>query len=259
MNHPFGNWKESFLFAFLIILVMWLVQWAQFLFDYPFYQLGVKPRSVDGIAGIVLMPFIHAKSDFGHIINNSVPTFFMVSAIFYYYRQIAFKILLISWFSIGVLLWLLVIDRNAFHIGMSGMVYAMASFLFTSGTLRKYLPLQAISLFLVFVYGSMIWGIFPTKEHISWEGHLIGFIVGIILAYVYRNQGPVPYKYQYEIERDLGIEPPDFEGEWNRRLEELEAMKKAQAEQEMELKPKPQIVFHYVPKKGSGPQDGNDI
>ena len=90
----------------------------------------------------------------------------------------------------------------------------MAGFLFTSGVIRKYLPLQAISLFVVFVYGSLIWGIFPMQPHVSWEGHLAGLISGVILAFVYRKLGPQSPKYMYEIEKEMGIEPIDYEQIW---------------------------------------------
>jgi len=89
---------------------------------------------------------------------------------------------------------------------MSGIVYGLAGFLFTSGVIRKYLPLQALSLFVIFLYGSMIWGVFPTPQPISWEGHLAGLLVGVFLAYWFRKKGPQRPKYQYEIEKELGIE-----------------------------------------------------
>jgi hypothetical protein len=71
----------------------------------------------------------------------------------------------------------------------------------------------------VFLYGSLIWGVFPTQPRVSWQGHLSGLIVGIILAFIYRKQGPQRPKYQYEIEKELGIEPPDFEGDLRRAIE----------------------------------------
>ena len=101
---------------------------------------------------------------------------------------------------------------------MSGVVYALAAFLFTSGALRKYLPLQGISLFVAFVYGSMVWGLFPIEPHVSWEGHLAGALTGVALAFVYRRRGPQAPKYIYEIEKELGIEPPDLEAIYNEKV-----------------------------------------
>jgi hypothetical protein len=132
--------------------------------------------------------------------------------LFYSYKKIALKVFFLSWIYTGLFLWIFAKNNGAYHIGMSGVIYSLATFLFTSGVLRKYLPLQALSLFIVFIYGSLIWGIFPTNSRISWEGHLMGFVVGIILAFYYRKEGPQRPKYDYEIEKELGIEPPDLEG-----------------------------------------------
>ena len=84
---------------------------------------------------------------------------------------------------------------------MSGVIYAMAGFLFTSGVIRKFRPLQGISMFVAFVYGSMIWGIFPMETHVSWEGHLSGLIVGIFLAIFYKTM-PIQLNKIQSISKD---------------------------------------------------------
>lgn len=224
-NFPFGSGAESFIYAGLLVIVMWLIFWADHLFpDVPFYHYGIKPHTVEGLKGIVFMPLVHSYNEIEHIVNNSLPTFILLSALIYYYREIALKVFLFSWVFTGIGLWIIAGNSYAYHIGMSGVIYALAGFLFTSGVLRKYLPLQAISLFVVFVYGSMIWGIFPMESHVSWQGHLAGLIAGVMLAFAYRRIGPQAPKYQYEIEKELGIEPPDLEGIWreNERLKEEE-------------------------------------
>jgi uncharacterized membrane-anchored protein YhcB (DUF1043 family) len=118
----------------------------------------------------------------------------------------------------------------------------LAGFLFTSGVLRKFLPLQAISLFVVFLYGSMIWGVFPMQQKVSWEGHLMGLVVGVALAIVYRSHGPQRPKFQYEIEKEMGIEPPDLEAIYheNVRLAQEAEEEKRRIEQGYT------IVYHYV-------------
>jgi membrane associated rhomboid family serine protease len=143
---------------------------------------------------------------------------------------------LFSWFVTGILLWIFANNNGAYHIGMSGVIYSLAAFLFTSGVLRKYLPLQALSLFIVFIYGSMIWGIFPTEQHVSWEGHLSGMLVGIFLAFYYRKLGPQRPKYQYEIEKELGIEPPDLEGQYWEQVRLAEEQQKLKEEQEKSIR-----------------------
>ena len=123
------------------------------------------------------------------------------------WRPIAFQIFIWLFFISGFWLW--IVGRPSFHIGASGIVYALASFLFVSGMIRKNPRLAAVSLVITFLYGSMIWGIFPTKETVSWEAHLSGFVSGILVAIFYRHEGPKRKKYQWEIDEEL----EDQEGE----------------------------------------------
>lgn len=245
-RHQFGISSEAVVYPILLLIVLWLVYWADHLFPLtPFYKYGVMPQTLEGVKGIILMPLIHSKDEIEHIVNNSLPTAILVGSLIYFYREIALKIFVYSWLFTGIGLWALASNNNSYHIGMSGVIYAMAGFLFTSGVLRKYRPLQGISLFVAFVYGSMIWGVFPMKPHVSWEGHLAGLAVGVILAFIYRKRGPQPPKYQYEIEQELGIEPPDLEAEWNERVRQQEIRKelREQAQQSPYT-----IVYHYQPK-----------
>ncbi|MEY3585145.1 MAG: hypothetical protein RLZZ243_209 [Bacteroidota bacterium] len=256
MQHqaPFESHLRNALPPALVVLVfMWLFYWADFLFVYDFHQLGVVPKRLSGLKGIFFMPWIHAHSDAKHILNNSVPALLLITLLFYSYKEIAVKILLFSWLFTGIFLWVFGPDNGAHHIGMSGVIYSLAAFLFTSGVLRKYLPLQALSLFIVFLYGSMIWGIFPTKERISWEGHLSGMIVGVVLAFIYRARGPQRPKYQYEIEKELGIEPPDLEGMY---LEKLRLQEEEERLREEALRNvSSEIHVHYIYEKNPPEQD----
>ena len=167
-EHPFGSGKEAFGYAFLVLIAMWLVYWAEHLFSFDFYKLGVLPRTAEGLIGVVLMPLIHSKNEIQHIVNNSVPIFLLLAALIYFYREIAFKVFLYGWILTGVLVWAYAENKGSYHIGISGLIYLLASFLFVSGVIRKYMPLQAISLSVVFYYGSMIWGIFSMEEKVSW-------------------------------------------------------------------------------------------
>ena len=253
-RHQFGRTSEAVIYPILLVIVLWLVYWADHLFPLiPFYKYGVMPQSPEGIKGIFLMPLIHSKNEIEHIVNNSLPTAILVGSLIYFYREIALRVFIISWVLTGVGLWALAANTNSYHIGMSGVIYAMAGFLFTSGVIRKYRPLQGISLFVAFVYGSMIWGIFPMKPHVSWEGHLAGLAVGVILAIIYRKRGPQPPKYQYEIEKELGIEPPDLEGEWNERVRQQEQARELR-EQHRENGPYT-IVYYYKPKDRQKPEN----
>lgn len=241
-NEHTGSGLQSLLISLLLVISMWLVLWADYLFAFDFHQLGVQPQSLNGLMGILFMPLVHSSKDIHHILNNSLPIFLLFASLLYFYPSIAFKVITVGWLLTGSLVWLIA-QHGSYHIGMSGIIYLLAGFLFVSGVLRSYRPLQAISLAVVFMYGSMLWGIFPMKESVSWEGHLSGLFVGVLLAFYFKEKGPQRPKYQYEIEKEMGIEPPDLEGMWNERIR--------LAQEEEERKKREQmgytIVYHYVP------------
>ena len=183
----------------LFLLIMWLVKIIELNFQISFIRYGVLPKTIGGLKGILFSPFIH--KDFTHLINNSYPIIILGTMLFAIYRNIATQLFIWLYFISGFLLW--VIGRPSFHIGASGLIYALASFLLVSGIVRKNPRLMAVSMLVIFLYGSMIWGLLPTKEPISWEGHLSGFIAGILVAIFYRKEGPKPKKYQWEIDEEV--------------------------------------------------------
>ena len=178
------------------VLIMWVVELIEVTQDLDFGKYGIKPRSVENFIGIFTSPFIH--SDWEHLINNSIPMFFLGIAIFYFFRKVAVKVYLLSMLVTGIWVW--VFARNSFHIGASGIVYSFASFLFFSGFFAKNYRMLSISFLIVFLYGSMIWGILPYDYRISWESHLMGALSGGLLAYFYRGFGPKRKVYDYELE-----------------------------------------------------------
>jgi membrane associated rhomboid family serine protease len=186
-------------FPILFLIIMWMVKLIEYNFGISFADYGVRPKSLSGLKGILFSPFIHG--DFKHLINNSYPILILGGMLFSFYKKIAAQLFLWLFFIAGFWLW--IIGRPSFHIGASGIIYALASFLFISGIIRKNPRLAAVSMLIIFLYGSMIWGVLPTKEHISWEGHLSGFMAGIIVAIFYRNEGPKRKKYQWEIDEEL--------------------------------------------------------
>jgi len=178
----------------IFVFIMWLVKITEILFNLDLTSYGIYPLSLTGLPGIIFSPFIHA--DFSHLFNNSIPLFFLGTALFYFYSEIAVKVSLWTYLLTGIFVWLA--GRDAWHIGASGLIYGLASFLFFSGIIRKYFRLVALSLLIVFLYGSMVWGIFPDiYRNVSWESHMLGFVSGIILAVVYRKEGPQAPVYEW--------------------------------------------------------------
>ena len=188
-----------FILPALFILVLFVVEWIEHTYGMRFAKYGVLPRTLEGLKGVLLSPFIH--SDWKHFTNNALPLFVLTATLGFFYKGIAKEVFLWSWLMSG--LWLWAIGRPSFHIGASGLLYALASFLFFSGFIRKHTKLMSISMFVVFLYGGMVWGIFPVKKHISWEGHLAGALAGLILAYWFKDNGPPKQVYQYEIDELL--------------------------------------------------------
>jgi membrane associated rhomboid family serine protease len=139
-----------------------------------------------------------------------LPLFFLSLALFYFYSEVAIKVFIWTYFLTGLLVW--IGGRDAWHIGASGVVYGLASFLFFSGIIRRYFRLIALSLLIVFLYGSMVWGLFPgVYKNVSWESHMLGFFAGVVLSVWYRNQGPQQPVYEWMEEESSKDEAPEDE------------------------------------------------
>lgn len=203
-NKEFRIRNISFSIALSIVLLMIIVYLLDNTFHLKLYEYGLYPRKLSGLLGILTSPFIHSTRDYSHIFNNSVPMFVLTWLLFYTYRTVASKVFILIYFFTGFLVW--IFARPSFHIGMSGVIYGLTSFLIVSGFIRKDLRSVSLSLLVIFLYGSLIWGVFPLDPQISWEGHFFGFLSGVVLAIVYRKAPPQPQKYFYEIQEELGIE-----------------------------------------------------
>ncbi|MCO4807555.1 MAG: rhomboid family intramembrane serine protease [Flavobacteriales bacterium] len=179
------------------------MQWAVFLINeatvLDLRQFGLKPRTLEGLIGLITYPLLHSSWD--HIINNSVTAVVLLFGMFSFYGRLGWQVLFWSWIMSGTWMWIAARDGN--HIGFSGIIYALASFIFFAGLFRKYYRLMALSGVVVFLYGSMVWGVLPIDPQISWEGHLFGAVAGLILAFYYKNVGPQRPKYSWEIEEEL--------------------------------------------------------
>ncbi len=189
---------RSLVFPAFFLFLMWFVKFIEFGLDIDLNFLGIYPFKIKGIPGIFTAPLVH--DDIKHLFDNSLPVFFLSIAIFYFYREVAFRVFFRIYLITGLLVWL--IGREAYHIGASGLVYGFATFLFTSGIIRHNRNLMAISLLVVFLYGSLVWGLLPYDYRISWESHLMGTITGIILAFIYRSKGPKPDIMRLEEEEE---------------------------------------------------------
>jgi membrane associated rhomboid family serine protease len=193
---------HALLFPCFFLFLLWFVKFTEFGLEADFAHFGIYPSELKGLPGIITAPLVHA--DIKHLIDNSVPVLVLSVAIFYFYREIAYKIFFIIYFVTGFLVW--IAGREAYHIGASGLIYGFAAFLFLSGVLRKNTNLLSISLLVIFLYGSLIWGILPYDYTISWESHLMGGLTGFFMAIIYKNEGPPRQKYSWEDEDEDEVE-----------------------------------------------------
>jgi membrane associated rhomboid family serine protease len=167
------------------VLFLWFIYWLEIRFDFDFVENGVYPRTFSGLQGIVFSPFIH--SDLDHLYNNSIPLLILLAALQFFYPNQSFGVITFGFIISGIITWL--IGRPSFHIGASGLIYVLFSFIFLKGLLTRYYRLIALSLAVIMIYGGMVWYVFPKVDNaISWEGHLGGFIAGSILAFVYKTK-----------------------------------------------------------------------
>ena len=188
----------SLVFPLFFLLVIWMIKLVEVTLELDFTTWGIYPLKLKGLKGILLSPLVHAN--FKHLMDNSVPLLVLGVAIFYFYRPVAYRVFFLTYIMVGIWVWFG--GRAAYHIGASGLVYGFASFLFISGVILREIRLLAISLLVVFLYGSLVWGIFPIKKGISWESHMLGAIAGLILSFYYRNQGPQRIEYDWEEDED---------------------------------------------------------
>ncbi len=214
MTNPKHTFLQSALFPLLFVLVMWVVFYYDNHYLLNLNELGLRPRSAEGLLGILTLPLLHG--DLSHIVSNTIPLLILGTCLFYYYPEISKKVFFLSYFAANTMVWLFARSETV-HIGASGLVYSLAGFLFFSGILRKNKTLFGVSLLITFLYGTIVWGVLPsefleaihyvrTKTNISWEGHLFGFVSGIALAFIYRSVGIQEPKYSWEENNDDDVD-----------------------------------------------------
>ena len=188
----------SLIVPLLIVVVMWVVKIIEVSLNVDLGRYGVTPHTAHGLIGIFTLPFLH--DGWEHLLSNSVPILVLGTALYYCYPTIANRVMLITYLASGLITWCIG-NPDTTHIGASALVYGLNLFLITSGFIRGNRMLIVISLIMVFLYGSFIWGMIPSlaiPQNISWEGHLSGAIIGVLLAVFLRKEGPQKEVYHWE-------------------------------------------------------------
>ena len=188
----------SLIIPMIIVAIMWLVKIIEVSYGIRLGHWGITPHTAHGLIGIFTLPFLHGNWE--HLLSNTIPILVLGTALYYCYPTLANRVMLITYLGSGLLTWCIG-DPSTTHIGASALVYGLNLFLITSGFIRGNRMLIVISLIMVFLYGSFIWGMIPSlaiPQNISWEGHLSGALIGILLAVFLRKEGPQKEVYQWE-------------------------------------------------------------
>lgn len=210
-NFKFTNSVIAVPFCF--VLFLWFVFWLEIRFGFDFVQNGIFPRTFSGLQGIIFSPFIH--SDIEHLYNNSIPLLLLMASLLFFYTKQSWLVIGYGILFSGAITWL--IGRENYHIGASGLIYVLFSFIFFKGILTKYFRLVALSLAVILVYGGLVWYAFPkVDDTISWEGHLAGLFTGLVLSIIYKTP-----EYKKGIKYDW--EHPNFNPQEDKFMQRFDA------------------------------------
>lgn len=224
-------------YPLLFVLLIWIVFWIEVRSGISFNDFGIYPRTMVGLRGIICSPFIHA--DITHLWHNTLPLMILSAALFFFYHNNAWKVLLVGVFLTGFLTWSL--GRPANHIGASGVIYMLFGFLFFKGITAKHFRLIALSFVVVFIYGSMVMYVLPIDPKISWEGHLSGILSGAMLGFFVKKGVVKPELYRWE-SKDYNPEDDEFLRHFDEDGNFIENIDQDEAEESIE------IIYEYKNK-----------
>jgi membrane associated rhomboid family serine protease len=181
------------------VILLWLIQLMHWGLDLDPWPFGLEPRQWSGLLGIFTAPLVH--SDFAHLFANSLPLATVGAAMLFLYPRSALRVLPCVYLGSGLLVWLF--GRGAVHLGASGLVYGLVSYVFVAGLLRRDRRAIAMSLLVVLMYGSLAWGVLPINPAVSWETHLSAAVIAVLCAVALRKWDvPPPKRYTWEDETE---------------------------------------------------------
>jgi len=207
-----SSFRLAFKLALALLALLWFILLVDTVLGLDLRRFGLRPREAWGLIGVFTAPLLHGGA--GHLFNNSIPLLVAVTSTLFLYPNAALRVIPAIWLGSGLLGWL--IGRPSVHVGASGLLYGLLAFVFVSGVVRRDLRSVAVSLLVWFLYGTLIWGVLPIRPNMSWELHLCGGLVGVLLAILYRKWDRVPLK-RYAWEQDDSVPewyPQDDGGEF---------------------------------------------
>ena len=199
-----ANFRLAFKIALAFVALLWLIQLLNWGLDLGLERFGVRPRQLGGLPGILLAPLVHGG--YAHLVANSLPLLVLGTGMLHLYPNSALKVIPAVYLGPGIAVWLFA--RASVHVGASGLVYGLVSYIFVAGLIRRDTRAIAASLLVCFLYGTLVWGVLPIKAGVSWETHLAAALIGVVLAIALRRLDIPPRKrYAWEDEKD------EYEGE----------------------------------------------
>ena len=192
-----ANFRLAVRLALAFVALLWIIELLDWAFGLPVEEFGVRPRQWGGLLGIVFAPLVH--SGFAHLIANTLPLVVLGTAMLYLYPMAAPRVLPVVYLGPGVAVWLLA--RGGVHIGASGLIYGLSSYVFVAGLIRRDRRAIAASLLVAFLYGASVWGVLPIEHGVSWETHLAAAFIGVLMAIALRRLDTPPRRrYSWEDE-----------------------------------------------------------
>ena len=160
------------------VALLWAIECVNMLLDHRLNRWGILPRTLTGLRGIPLSPFLHGS--FTHLILNTVPLITLGSLVAFYGTRVFLTVSLWIVLLSGAALWLL--GRSAYHVGASSVLFGYFGYLVARGWYERSVTALLVALLTLMLYGSIVWGVLPTRFYISWEGHLFGLLAGVLVA-----------------------------------------------------------------------------
>jgi membrane associated rhomboid family serine protease len=198
-NRARANFRLAVKIALGFVALIWLIQLLNWGLDLELERFGVRPRDLAELPGILLAPLLHAG--FAHLIANSLPLLVLGTGMLHLYPNSALKVIPAVYLGPGIAVWLFA--RPSVHVGASGLVYGLVSYIFVAGLMRRDKRAIAASLLVCFLYGTLAWGVLPIEPGVSWETHLAAALIGLMLAIALRRLDIPPRKhYAWEDEKD---------------------------------------------------------
>ena len=194
-----ANFRLAVRIAIGFVALLWLIQLSNWALELGPGNLGVRPREVAGLPGIFLAPLLHGG--FEHLLANTPPLLVLGATMLYLYPNSVPKVLPAVYLGPGIAVWLFG-GQGSVHVGASGVVYGLASYVFCAGVLRRDRRAIAAALVVCFMYGALVWGVLPIQRGVSWETHLAAALIGAALALALRHLD-IPPRVRYTWEDQL--------------------------------------------------------